>query len=307
MTAILPSTAGSLLGKASFYLMSNDDHEWRHQSFGQMPTLTSQWPDQHGSRMGGMQDIDLSVFQTDDNHYTNTYRTPSHLISPGFSYDGDVPQLSPGDVEMYTPSTATFASEDTQGYFPPNGAGYLRPPTSCGNGSSTQSPKSAHSNISPKQQPRYPGADMSTSRRPGMSRSVTAPEATGPAALKRSGTSEDDDEEYVPKEEGKGNRGRKRQRIPHTAVERRYRENLNAHLDRLRQCVPVFASRTPVAKSGGVCQENGKPSKCEILNGAIEHIAALDKENQLLREEVDMLRATTAEMERWHRNSSRTG
>ncbi|KAK6400191.1 hypothetical protein LTR81_024544 [Elasticomyces elasticus] len=271
--------------------MSNDDHEWRHQSFGQMPTLTSQWPDQHGSRMGGMQDIDLSVFQIDDNHYTNTYRTPGHLISPGFSYDGDVPHLSPGDVDMYTPSTAAFASENTQGYFPPNGAGYLRPPTSCGNGSSTQSPKSAHSNISPKQQPRYPVADMPTSRRPGMSRSVTAPETTGPAALKRSGTSEDDDEEYVPREEGKGT----------------VAESDNAFRTLQSSCVPVFASRTPVAKSGGVCQENGKPSKCEILNGAIEHIAALDKENQLLREEVDMLRATTAEMERWHRNSSRTG
>ncbi|TKA66493.1 hypothetical protein B0A55_09168 [Friedmanniomyces simplex] len=285
------------------------DHEWRHQPFGQMPTLASQWPDQPGSRMGGMQDVDLSVFQHDTHQYPGSYGTAAQLIPPGFGYYGEVTLPSCSDVEMHTPSTAGFPPGVTEGYFPRDSVGYLKPPTSHGLGSvTTQSPKSAQSDISPRQKTRYPDTATPSIQRPAIGRSATAPEPRCPPALKRSGTSEDEDEEYVPVEGSKAGRGRKRQRIPHTAVERRYRENLNAHLDKLRQSVPAFASRALASKTtGGVCQEGVKPSKCEVLNGAIEHIGALDKENRVLRDEVKMLRARIEEMERWHRNSSRGG
>lgn len=103
-------------------------------------------------------------------------------------------------------------------------------------------------------------------------------------------------------------RGRKRQRIPHTAVERRYRENLNAHLDKLRLTVPAFARRGSGgggieiggAKAGEHGESGGvKPSKCEVLTGAIEHIGALDRENKGLRGEVERLKARVEELEGW--------
>lgn len=150
------------------------------------------------------------------------------------------------------------------------------------------------------------------------------------ANIKASGSDESDDD-FVPSESNQNskptttasNRGRKRQRIPHTAVERRYRENLNAHLERLRQTVPSLASRRA---SGGIplvsnhhnpasghrasepnaapvvalLSDGAKPSKCEILNGAIEHIGAVERENGALREEVKELRARVEDLQRWY-------
>lgn len=64
--------------------------------------------------------------------------------------------------------------------------------------------------------------------------------------------------------------------------------------------MPTLASRRQTGKHGESVQEGVKPSKCEILNGAIEHIGALDKENTGLKQEVRMLRA---ELEKWYRSS----
>lgn len=76
-----------------------------------------------------------------------------------------------------------------------------------------------------------------------------------------------------------GRRGRKR--IPHTAVERRYRENLNLHLENLRRAVPhVQAAQRRRASD---VNDPMKPSKCEVLLGALEYIQRLEKENEELK------------------------
>lgn len=76
-----------------------------------------------------------------------------------------------------------------------------------------------------------------------------------------------------------GRRGRKR--IPHTAVERRYRENLNSHLENLRRAVPhVQAAQRRRASD---VNDPMKPSKCEVLLGALEYIQRLEKENEELK------------------------
>jgi hypothetical protein len=87
-------------------------------------------------------------------------------------------------------------------------------------------------------------------------------------------------------------------------VERRYRENLNAHLDKLRQTVPTLARRG-VDGAKGEGGQGVKPSKCEILNGAIEHIGALTKEVTSLKEENAALRARVDQMQNWYRSNSR--
>jgi hypothetical protein len=87
-------------------------------------------------------------------------------------------------------------------------------------------------------------------------------------------------------------------------VERRYRENLNAHLDKLRQTVPTLARRG-VDGAKGEGGQGVKPSKCEILNGAIEHIGALSKEVNDLKAENEALRARVDQMQNWYRANSR--
>lgn len=75
-------------------------------------------------------------------------------------------------------------------------------------------------------------------------------------------------------------RGRKR--IPHTAVERRYRENLNLHLENLRHAVPhVQAAQRRRANDAN---DPMKPSKCEVLVGALEYIKRLESETKMLQQ-----------------------
>lgn len=146
--------------------------------------------------------------------------------------------------------------------------------------------------------------------RPPISRSVTAPQTrqrshdvhnSDHPALRRN-HSDSTEEEYAPSDSSKG-RGRKRQRIPHTAVERRYRENLNAHLDKLRQAVPSMKSRRAENSAKAMLDgatDAAKPSKCEILNGAIEWIQHLDHENQGLKNDNAALSNRLADLERWY-------
>ncbi|KAK0950317.1 hypothetical protein LTR91_025758 [Friedmanniomyces endolithicus] len=342
MTGILGGIARSLLGTASLHQMTDDaDREWDHQPFGQMPTLPNQWSDQQGSRMGGMQDVDLSVFQHDP--YPATYgTTATQMLPTGYGYYAGLDLPACSDVEMHTPTTANFPLvAPTEVSFTTISASYLQPPTTAHASLAARSPKSVHSNLSPRPRLRYPNGQhapppTTTSHhqqhRPAISRAATAPEPRDPPALKRNASTisdadpEDEDEEYVPVAETKSSRGggahRKRQRIPHTAVERRYRDNLNAHLDKLRLSVPAFtggarempggslgsaAGSTAGGKSGGVGSGEAKPSKCEVLNGAIEHIGEVERENRGLREEVQMLGARVEELERWCREGGRGG
>jgi hypothetical protein len=105
----------------------------------------------------------------------------------------------------------------------------------------------------------------------------------------------------------------KRQRIPHTASERRYRQNLTYHLECLRQKIPSLAHRhnrseiflTGTSPSNTNVQHTGEPhiatldkisdctrlSKCEVLNSAVEYIGTIERENELLRKEAMELRA----------------
>ena len=75
------------------------------------------------------------------------------------------------------------------------------------------------------------------------------------------------------------NRGRPRGRVPHTAVEQRYRQNLNDQFCRLRNAVPEIQTLQP-ARSG----QPPKPSKAEVLMAAAEYIKQLEEENEQLRD-----------------------
>ncbi|EDU49100.1 HLH domain containing protein [Pyrenophora tritici-repentis] len=74
-------------------------------------------------------------------------------------------------------------------------------------------------------------------------------------------------------------------RLPHNQVERKYREGLNAELERLRNAVPILRQRD---EPGHMAQP--KPSKAMILASAIEYIQSIEKENELLKGENERLR-----------------
>lgn len=69
-----------------------------------------------------------------------------------------------------------------------------------------------------------------------------------------------------------------RQREHHTAVEQRYRKNLNEQFNNLRSAVPDIQTSQP-QRAG----QPAKPSKCEVLAGAVDYIRRLEEENQRLK------------------------
>ncbi|EUC31409.1 hypothetical protein COCCADRAFT_6708 [Bipolaris zeicola 26-R-13] len=72
--------------------------------------------------------------------------------------------------------------------------------------------------------------------------------------------------------------------MPHTEVERKYREKLNAELERLRKAVPLLPQSDASSESGGV-----KPSKSMVLAVAIDYIKELERQRDLAVEEVERL------------------
>jgi len=61
-------------------------------------------------------------------------------------------------------------------------------------------------------------------------------------------------------------------RSSHNQVERKYRETLNSGLERLRQAVPA------VREGNFPATANGRPSKAQVLEGAITYIKQLEEE-----------------------------
>ncbi|RMZ69432.1 transcription factor bhlh [Pyrenophora seminiperda CCB06] len=78
-------------------------------------------------------------------------------------------------------------------------------------------------------------------------------------------------------------KGSKTQCMPHTEVERKYREKLNAELERLRRAVPMLP-QCDTADSSAV-----KPSKSMILAVAIDYIKELERQRDVAVEEVERL------------------
>lgn len=81
--------------------------------------------------------------------------------------------------------------------------------------------------------------------------------------------------------EGSGSR-----RVPHNQVEQKYRNGLNAELERLRETVAVAPSRAFAHLSSSTA----KPSKAMVLTSAIDYIKSIEAERDQLAEENQVLR-----------------
>jgi len=75
------------------------------------------------------------------------------------------------------------------------------------------------------------------------------------------------------------------QRVPHNLVERKYREMLNAELERLRLNVPTIQQHDGTSLAGP-----SKPSKAVVLAAAVDYIKTLEAEAERLTEENEELK-----------------
>jgi hypothetical protein len=77
-------------------------------------------------------------------------------------------------------------------------------------------------------------------------------------------------------------------RQPHNQVERKYREGLNAELERLRLALPTLHKWEMAAS----CGSSGMPkaSKAAVLAGAVAYIQDMERERDHLRRENELLR-----------------
>ncbi|KAK6434520.1 hypothetical protein LTR95_009296 [Oleoguttula sp. CCFEE 5521] len=307
------------------------DHHWQqqqhsqqnqqHNYFDQIPLGTPPWQSNatplSSNHRHPQQPQDYGIGGANRNMYQATptsFDPYTGLTSTGLLSSNNVGFVSnpqwPSEMDVSTPSV--FApTQDPMDHVRTQASGLL-PPTN-----ESQRPSSRHAHTFPAKALAQPSNNLLSpdALRPTLqSRAKTAPvkPATAVKRASKSPASDESEEDFVPDDavttsnptqSTTTTRGRKRTRIPHTAVERRYRENLNAHLERLRQTVPSVASRRPsgnaparpgeMSAMGAAIGEGAKPSKCEILNGAIEHIQALERELAALRSENSELRART--------------
>jgi hypothetical protein len=90
---------------------------------------------------------------------------------------------------------------------------------------------------------------------------------------------------------GEGHKRRPRKRVPHNLVERKYRNTLNAEMERLRSAIPHVAR----ISSGGDTEAGGgggaKLSKANVLACALEYIQSMEAECNRLKRRNNELQA----------------
>ena len=80
--------------------------------------------------------------------------------------------------------------------------------------------------------------------------------------------------------EGGSSKNMLKKRVPHSEVERRYRQALNAEMERLRVNVPTLSQHSGTSFVGPP-----KPSKATVLAAAVNYIETLEAETKRLIEE----------------------
>jgi len=76
------------------------------------------------------------------------------------------------------------------------------------------------------------------------------------------------------------------QRVPHNQVERKYRQMLNAEMERLRTYVPTLPQHDGTSLAGPP-----KPSKVTVLAAAVDYIKMLEAETERLTKENERLKS----------------
>jgi hypothetical protein len=83
---------------------------------------------------------------------------------------------------------------------------------------------------------------------------------------------------------GTSTEGQRTTRIPHNMVERKYRDGLNAQLERLRRAVPA-----QLQSDDGDGTSQPRPSKSMVIAAAINHIETVTLERDMLQDEINKI------------------
>lgn len=234
--------------------------------------MSSVFPKDQGQFNPSLPATGISASSTTTSNRTSSYTTSRHpsdaapfgkleQLSFGFSFD-------PLSTEPF--ETACFS---------PNTHVSSRTPSLCGDApekaSSPTSPTSPTSTLSPRNLKREsPSSPDSASE-----------ESTPKRPQRKRGRPRLDRTETISSTSSPSSKSQKTGRLPHNQVERKYREGLNAELERLRRAVPTLPQSDEAGAMG-----QPKPSKAMVLASAIDYIRNLEAERDGLKLDNDRLR-----------------
>jgi len=202
-------------------------------------------------------DTDMNWSAPVPNSYINTpslVNTTSAVSKPPLNA---WPNYNPSPLGCPADFQHTYTASDIPSGFASNPSPL---PTPSSNGSPTSSSPIATHHPSPEDTSLKPPPPRKRGR-PRLHRPVSDPSATTITA----------------------NRVTRTQCMPHTEVERKYREKLNAELERLRRAVPMLP------QCDGTDVGAVKPSKSMVLAVAIDYIKELERQRDAAVEEVERL------------------
>ncbi|XPS94752.1 hypothetical protein M3J09_004055 [Ascochyta lentis] len=130
-------------------------------------------------------------------------------------------------------------------------------------------------------------SSYSTSRHPSDAAPFEEPRPQRPQ--RKRGRPRLDRTETISSTSSPSSKSQKTGRLPHNQVERKYREGLNAELERLRRAVPSLPQSDEAGAMG-----QPKPSKATVLASAIEYIRKIEAERDMLKVENERLRNAAA-------------
>ncbi|KAF3048088.1 hypothetical protein E8E12_010185 [Didymella heteroderae] len=233
--------------------------------------MSSAFPKDQGQFNHPQLPTGVATSSTDPSNRTSSYSTSRHpsdaapfgkleQLSFGFSFD-------PTSTEPF--ETACFS---------PNTHIPSRTPSLCGDApEKTSSPTSF--TLSPRnfkrESPSSPDSALE--------------EPTPKRPQRKRGRPRLDRTETISSTSSPSSKSQKTGRLPHNQVERKYREGLNAELERLRRAVPSLPQSDEAGAMG-----QPKPSKSMVLASAIEYIRKLEVENSALKADNDRLRQAAA-------------
>lgn len=192
--------------------------------------------------------------------FGSAYLADTYTTSPDYSLDSFFDQaLTSGDM------SSTFPKDQSQFSPAQLPAGISTSSTDPSNRTGSYSTSRHPSDAAPFEDP-TPKRPQRKRGRPRLDRTETISSTSSPSS-----------------------KSQKTGRLPHNQVERKYREGLNAELERLRRAVPTLPQSDEAGAMG-----QPKPSKAMVLASAIEYIRKLEAENSALKVDNDRLRQAAA-------------
>jgi hypothetical protein len=217
------------------------------------------------------------------------------MLNTSMTWPNDYPLNSPG-VDQWLNQADDWGMLDTKPLQSPTTDMYIVPQALNMYNSSTSTSSRNHTanfNFSEASSPEAPShCDDDLTLRSPKQESLYAPSPTNamPAAPRKRGrprtvrTGED-----TPYDNSQAKPSKSSKRQPHNQVERKYREGLNAELERLRLALPTLHKWEMAASCGG----SGMPkaSKAAVLAGAVAYIQDMERERDHLRRENELLKS----------------